>query len=141
MTIIYRSALVPVSVEEFYQLINDVERYPEFLDGVVKGEVLEQSDTEMLGKLVIRKAGLERVLITRNKLEPYRSIQLNLEQGPLTSLFGEWTLTPIGELGCKVTLNLEFAAQGSFKDRAFGTLFKPIADSLVDAFVSRATQH
>ncbi|MHA7879874.1 MAG: type II toxin-antitoxin system RatA family toxin [Saccharospirillum sp.] len=140
MTKIHRSAIVPHSVETLYGLINDVEAYPQFLDGVVAGRVLEASETEMVGQMVIRKAGIERTLTTRNRLEPPHRIELTLVDGPLKSLTGVWLLTPLGESGCKVTLDVRFQSSGKLAALAFGPVFRQLADQMVDAFVQRANR-
>ena len=55
--------------------------------------------------------------------------------GPFRVLEGLWTLTPLGELGCRVELEMRF----EFANRVAGALFEPLfedtAASLVDAFV------
>jgi ribosome-associated toxin RatA of RatAB toxin-antitoxin module len=55
-------------------------------------------------------------------------------------LEGLWTLTPLGELGCRVELEMRF----EFSNRVTGALFEPLfentAASLVDAFVKRARE-
>lgn len=140
MTKIHRSAIVPRSVETLYRLINDVEAYPEFLDGVIAGRILEHSDTEMVGQMVIRKAGLERTLTTRNRLTPPNRIELTLVDGPLKSLKGVWQLAPLGDSGCKVTLDLQFQTSGKLTAMAFGPVFRQIADQMVSAFVKRANE-
>lgn len=140
MTKIHRSAIVPHSAETLYRLINDVEAYPDFIDGVVAGRVLESNDTEMLGQMVIRKAGLERTLTTRNRLTPSERIELTLVDGPLKSLKGVWQLTPMGDSGCKVTLDLQFQTSGKLTALAFGPVFKQLADQMVASFVRRADE-
>ena len=91
---IHRSALVLVSAEQLYDLINDIEQYPQFLEGVVATRLLEASSTEMLGELTVRKAGFERTLVTRNTLVRPLSIAMNLVEGPLDSLTGLWQIKP-----------------------------------------------
>lgn len=140
MTDIHRSALVPHSSETLYRLINDVASYPEFLDGVVAADVLESSETHMVGRMVVRKAGIERTLVTRNRLEPPHRIELTLERGPLKKLDGVWTLKPLGDQGCRVTLELSFETEGRLSALAFGPVFKQLADRMVDSFVRRADE-
>lgn len=140
MTKIHRSAIVPHSVETLYRLINDVEAYPQFLDGVIAGRVLESSETEMVGQMVIRKAGIERTLTTRNRLTPSERIELTLVDGPLKSLTGVWQLSPLGDSGCKVTLDLQFQTSGKLTALAFGPVFRQLADQMVGAFVKRADE-
>jgi ribosome-associated toxin RatA of RatAB toxin-antitoxin module len=140
MTDIHRTALLPQSADTLYDLINDVASYPDFLDGVVAADVIEASEVHMVGRMVVRKAGIERTLITRNRLERPHRIELNLEQGPLKSMHGVWTIKPLGSEGCRVTLDLTFETDGRLAAFAFGQIFKQVADRMVDAFVRRAQQ-
>ena len=68
MTQIQRSALVMHSAPRMYQLVNDVASYPEFLDGCVGTQVLEQSELQMLARMDLKKAGIQLSLLTRNRL-------------------------------------------------------------------------
>jgi ribosome-associated toxin RatA of RatAB toxin-antitoxin module len=135
---IHRSALVLVSAEKLYNLINDIEAYPHFLDGVTQASIVESSPIEMVGRLVIKKAGIERTLVTRNSLIHPSRIEMNLEEGPLDYLNGIWSIKPLNETGCKVSLDLKFSASKGLKMLAFSTLFKQIADNMVGSFVDRA---
>lgn len=140
MTEIHRTALVPHSAETLYNLINDVGSYPQFLDGVVEAQALESTETEMVGRMVIRKAGIERTLVTRNQLERPHRIQLQLVEGPLKTLSGLWTLTPLGDDGCRVSLDMSFETDGRLMAMAFGPILRQLADRMVDAFVQRANE-
>ena len=135
---IHRSALVLVSAEQLYDLINDIEQYPQFLEGVVATRLLEASSTEMLGELTVRKAGFERTLVTRNTLVRPLSIAMNLVEGPLDSLTGLWQIKPLGDAGCKVTFDLSFHASQGLKAAAFSLMLKQLADTMVSAFVARS---
>ena len=135
---IHRSALVLVSAEKLYQLINDIESYPLFLDGVSSATILEQDETQMLGRLIVKKAGFEKTLVTRNKLTNPSRIEMNLEEGPLDYLNGIWTIQSINDSGCKVSLDLTFQAARGLKMMAFSAMFKQVADSMVSSFVDRA---
>ena len=135
---IHRSALVLVPSEELYNLINDIEAYPQFLDGVAESRVLSASPTEMVGELLIRKAGIERRLVTRNRLTAPERIEMTLEEGPLDSLEGVWSIQSLNQQGCKVSLDLSFSAGRGLKSFTFNRVFKQVADSMVNAFVERA---
>lgn len=140
MTDIHRTALLPQTADTMYELINDVASYPEFLDGIVAADVVEMSEHHMVGRMIVRKGGIERTLVTRNRLQRPHRIELTLEQGPLKALHGIWTIKPLGENGCRITLDLHFETDGRLAAFAFGQIFKHIADRMVDAFVRRAEQ-
>ena len=135
-----RSALIAETPARMYQLINDIERYPEFVPGCTAARVDARKDLEVVATLQIRKGPLNTEFSTRNLLEPDKRVLMQLVSGPFRVLEGLWTLTPLGDLGCRVELEMRF----EFANRMAGALFEPLfegtAASLVDAFVNRARQ-
>ena len=137
MASINRSALVMHSAASMYALVNDVERYPEFLDGCSKVDLIESSTTAMSARLYLSKAGLSYHFVTRNTLLADEKITLELQDGPFDYLWGSWVFTPLRGDACKVEMALEFGVTG-LKGKALSGLFTPIARSMVDAFCKRA---
>ena len=81
MNDIRRSALLPYSAELIYQLINDVEAYPQYMDGCVGAEVLLADESMMEARLDLSRAGIKMSFSTRNQLTPPRRIVLELLDG------------------------------------------------------------
>ena len=135
-----RSALIAEAPARMYQLINDVERYPEFVPGCIGARVVSRKGNEMVTSLNIKRGPLHAEFTTRNLLEPDKRILMQFVSGPFRVLEGLWTLTPLGDLGCRVELEMRF----EFANRVAGALFEPLfestAASLVDAFVKRARE-
>src|SRR5688500_2378713 len=135
-----RSALIAESPARMYALINDIERYPEFVPGCTAARIESQKPGEMVATLNLKKGPLRTEFTTRNLLEPDKRVLMQFVSGPFRILEGLWTLTPLGDLGCRVELEMRF----EFANRAAGTLFEPLfegtAASLVDAFVKRARE-
>jgi ribosome-associated toxin RatA of RatAB toxin-antitoxin module len=133
-----RSATVPQPPARLYQLINDIERYPEFVPGCTGARVEARSQKQIVATLEVRRGLLHAQFTTRNELEPERRIHMRLLRGPFRTLEGDWTLTPIDGAGCRI----DFAIRFSFASRLSALLFEPLfqntAESLVDAFVARA---
>ena len=123
-----------------YALINDIERYPEFVPWCAAARVDSRQDREVVATLNIKRGPLRAEFTTRNLLEPDRRVLMQFVSGPFRVLEGLWTLTPLGDLGCRVELEMRF----EFANRVAGTLFEPLfedtAASLVDAFVKRARE-
>jgi ribosome-associated toxin RatA of RatAB toxin-antitoxin module len=143
---IRRSALVPATTRRMFALINDVAAYPDFVPGCSAAVVLEQSPELLRARLTVGSGLLRTSFVTRNRLTPTSSIQMELEEGPFRSLDGLWTLTPVTqpesgeEIGCRVELQLRFELQGGLAGMAMGPLLERMAGSLVDAFVARGRQ-
>ena len=60
MTIVNQSALVAYSAAQMYQLVNNYERYPEFLPGCVGSRTLTKSAVQLTGELEISKAVFDK---------------------------------------------------------------------------------
>jgi ribosome-associated toxin RatA of RatAB toxin-antitoxin module len=133
-----RSALVARSPELVYQLVEDIERYPEFVPGCTEATVLERGERELVARLTVRRGALRTEFTTRNLLEPGRSMHMDLVEGPFRMLEGDWTFTPVGTNGCRIELSLRFQFSNILKSALFEPLFEETAASLVRAFVSRA---
>lgn len=140
MTHIQRSALLPYTAEQMYDLVNRVEHYPEFLPWCSEAHVLEESDDAMRARLTIAKAGLRQSFTTRNALVPGRQIQMQLEDGPFSNLQGTWEFKPLSEQACKISLDLHFEYSGPIMRATLGPLFNHAANTLVDAFSQRAKE-
>src|SRR6187399_1885071 len=135
-----RTALIAESPARMYELINDIERYPEFVPWCTAARIESRKAGEVVASLTIKRGPLRAEFATRNLLEPDTRILMQFVSGPFRVLEGLWTLTPLGDLGCRVEFEMRF----EFANRVAGTLFAPLfedtAASLVDAFVKRARE-
>jgi ribosome-associated toxin RatA of RatAB toxin-antitoxin module len=133
-----RSALVAQPPGRMFALINDVERYPEFVPGCTHARVESRTPTEIIATLGVRRGPMQAEITTRNTLEPDRRVTMTLVRGPFQELHGVWTLTPVGDEGCKVELFMRFAFASRMSALLLEPIFEQTASSLVDAFVARA---
>lgn len=133
-----RSALVGFSAESMFDLINDVEKYPEFIPGCAQTKVLAQDDESMRAAILISKAGIKQWFTTQNILVRGESVQMQLVEGPFSKLSGGWTITALNATACKIELNLDFAFSSKLVEFAFGKVFNSIASNMVVAFTERA---
>ncbi len=137
---IQRSALVPYSAQQMFELVNDVANYPQFLPWCVGSEVLQSSSELMLARLDLAKGPVKQRFTTRNTLVAGQSIQLTLEDGPFSRLQGLWQFTPLADDACKVSMQLEFALNSKLASVALGKVFHEAVNQLVDAFVQRTSE-
>lgn len=137
---ISRSALVMYSAQQMYDLVSDIEAYGEFLPGCAGGRIDHQEGERLEATLEVAKAGLRHRFSTRNKMTPGKSIEMQLLEGPFKHLSGIWTFQPLGESGCKVSLDLEFEMSSKLTQATLGSLIGEMMNAMVDAFGKRATQ-
>lgn len=137
---VHKNALVPYSAADMYALVNDVARYPEFLPWCRGAQVLESNPTEMRARLDLVKGRFAKSFTTRNYLIQGSAITMTLEDGPFKKLEGRWKFSDLGAEGSKVELDMEFEFESGLLDLIAGPVFHDICNSLVDAFIKRATE-
>jgi len=135
-----RSALIAESPARMYALINDIDRYPEFVPWCTAARVESRKEGEVVATLTIKRGPLRAEFTTRNLLEPGKRVLMQFVSGPFSVLEGLWSLTPLGDLGCRVELEMRFEFANRVAGALFAPLFEDTAASLVDAFVRRARE-
>jgi ribosome-associated toxin RatA of RatAB toxin-antitoxin module len=138
MTTVERSALVLHTDEQMFNLINDVERYPEFLPWCSSVNLQKRSEDDLTATLFLSKGGFKYHFTTHNQLNFPKEMTISLVDGPFSHLSGTWTFTALSEEACKVNLVLEFGFSGKLTALAMGKVFNQVANTMVDAFVKRA---
>ena len=140
MTCISKSALVPHTAQQMFELVCDVENYEQFLPWCSGSRVLSQNQDEIRGQIDISHSGLNKSFTTVNRVQVNKMIEMRLVEGPFKHLQGFWRFDAIEDLGCKISLDLEFEFSSKMMNLAFGPVFSQIANSMVDAFIQRAEQ-
>ena len=135
---ISRSALLPFSAEQMFDVVNDVALYQDYLPLCSRSEVIESAPEYMVARLTLTKAGVSQQFTTRNKLVRPERIDLQLVEGPFKSLNGYWLFSQLGNDGCRTEMNLTFDFNSRMLNATFGKVFEQVADSLVEAFCDRA---
>ena len=136
---ISRTALVPYSAEQMYQLVNDVQSYPQFLPGCTGSRILESTPGQMTAAVDVSKADQQNVYYPQ-QLTSNRSILMNLVDGPFKKLIGGWKFTPLSQEACRIEFHLDFEFTNKLIELAFGRVFKELASNMVQAFTVRAKE-
>ena len=136
---VVRSILVPHSAAKMYALVNDVPSYPKFLPWCGGGRITEQTETQMQAAVDIAYMGVRQTFTTKNALLKDERIDMALVSGPFSKLTGQWRFMQLGDVGCKVEFELNYAFEGII-GAVVAPVFDRIAASFVDAFVRRADE-
>lgn len=137
---ITRSALVPYTQQEMFALVNDVDTYPQFLPWCNGAESTVCGDNEVQARIDFSVKGVSKSFTTRNRLIGNEAILMQLVDGPFSRLEGRWRFEPLGDAGCKISLNLEYAFSSKVVSMVTGPVFNKIASTLVDSFQKRAVE-
>lgn len=138
MVAVVRSALLPHSARRMFDLVNDIEQYPSFLPHCKSARVLSSGENELVGELRLGRAGIRQRFVTRNRLRPHETIDMELVEGDFSRFEAQWRFESLDENSCKVTLRMEFEFRSAIVNFAVRGLFRDTASTMVDAMVTRA---
>lgn len=135
---ICRSALVPYSAKQMYQLVDDIDNYNKFVPYCKAACVITRKPQQVTAKLEVAKSGLAKSFTTVNTLKPYEFIGMELVDGPFSHLSGGWRFTALSDSACKIELDLDFEFSNKLTSLAFSRVFNKLVQSMMSAFTSQA---
>lgn len=133
-----RSVLVPHSAAQMFDLVADVEKYPQFMPWCGGTTVSHRDNHGMQASITIALAGLKQTFTTRNAHQYPNKIELELVDGPFSLLKGEWLFIALTEDACKVVFTLQYEFSSRTLETLVGPIFNRIATSFIDSFTQRA---
>ncbi|MBH5322586.1 type II toxin-antitoxin system RatA family toxin [Aurantiacibacter sediminis] len=129
---------LPYTAEQMFDLVADVDKYPEFLPWVVATRVRKDSDTEMTAHMLVGFKALREKFTSKVVKDRPNTINVHYIDGPLRDLDNNWTFRDVGEGACEIDFCVDFA----FKNIMFETLAGQYIDrafrKMVAAFETRA---
>ncbi len=133
-----RSVLVPHSASQMFDLVADVEKYPQFMPWCGGSTVSSKDSHGMQASITISLAGFKQVFTTRNTHHYPFCIELQLVDGPFSYLNGKWEFISLSDDACKVLFTLSYAFSNHTLETLVGPIFNRIASSFIDSFTQRA---
>ena len=121
-----------------FDLVDRVERYPEFLPWCGGSHVIEEHPGGKTARIDIDYHHIKAHFTTDNVNRVPESIIVTLRHGPFRHLHGEWRFLPLSDDACKVEFELAYEFATHVLEMAVGPVFGHIANTFIDAFVRRA---
>lgn len=134
---IRRSAIVPFTPGQMFDLVNDVEAYPKRFGWCDAATVIEREADVLVARLDLKLAGLRQSFTTRNTMVRPESLTMTFVEGPFRSLDGLFTFQALGDVGCKIALALDFDYAG-LGGSVLKMGFQQLANRMVDDFCDEA---
>lgn len=132
--------LVEHGAPQMFALVDQVERYPEFLPWCAGTAILAAHESGKTARIDIDYHGVRAHFTTDNANRPPESIVVTLKDGPFRHLHGEWRFVALAPEACKVEFELAWEFTSHALERLVGPVFNRIATTFVEAFVRRADQ-
>lgn len=135
-----QTLLAPFAQKPLFELVNNLEDYPQFMPFCVAAKIIEKKEDLLIGSITLQKGPLSETFTTKNTLYPYEKMVLTLVDGPFKHLEGIWTFTAKSENCTLIQLDLDYAFNSMIVATLFGSLFQKVAANLMDNFYQHAQQ-
>ena len=131
--------VLPYAPEQLFDLVADVEKYPEFLPWCIGARIRKREAAVITADLIIgfkvfRERYTSRVTLSR----PHR-IDVQYVQGPLKYLNNHWVFMP-AEAGTEIDFFVDFEFHSKLLEKLIGTLFNEAFRRMVASFEARARE-
>ncbi|MFQ5776233.1 MAG: type II toxin-antitoxin system RatA family toxin [Kiloniellaceae bacterium] len=130
--------VLPYSPKQLFDLVADVERYPEFLPWCLAARVRKREGNLIVADLVIGFKMFRERFTSRVRLdEAGRRIDVAYAEGPFKYLNNHWVFEDHPE-GCAIDFYVDFAFHSRLLQKVITTLFDEAVRRMVGAFEARA---
>lgn len=142
MTAHRETRVVPYPAELMYDVVADVEHYPEFLPWCsalrVRSRTSEDGREIVLAEMVVGFKALRERYTSRVVLDPQaRTISATQTEGVFKYLRNDWRFTPEGER-CRIHFSIEFEFKSKILGAVAGQAFAHVMTRMSSAFEARA---
>lgn len=132
--------VLPYTPQQLYELVADVERYPEFLPWCIGARVRRRESNLVVADLIIGFKMFRERFTSTVKLSPdgpAPRIDVSYADGPFKYLNNHWIFTPLPQ-GCEIDFFVDFEFKSRLLQRAIELLFNEAVRRMVAAFEARA---
>jgi ribosome-associated toxin RatA of RatAB toxin-antitoxin module len=140
MAQVEKTVLVGHSAQRMFDLVDMVERYPEFLPWCGGIDLIQRDEAVTVATLHIDYHRIKQNFTTKNHKTYPSMMEIKLKDGPFRQLEGVWRFIPLSNDACKIEFRLNYEFSNAFLEKLIAPVFSHIANTFVDAFVERAEQ-
>jgi coenzyme Q-binding protein COQ10 len=129
--------IIPYRPEQMWDLVADVDRYPQFLPWCMGAKVRQQTASLQIADMAIGFGPFRESFTSRNTLLRPQYIKVRYERGPFRYLNNDWFFAA-DPRGCKVDFWVDFEFHSRILQAAIGAVFNEATRRMVNAFLRRA---
>ena len=131
---------LPYTAVQLYELVADVERYPEFLPWCRSCRIKRrEADGHILhADLIIGYKMFQERFGSKVTLTPYSDIKVEYLEGPLRYLSNHWRFIQNGDGTSTIDFYVDFEFRNPMFQSLMGVFFNEIVRRMVGAFEERA---
>lgn len=134
--------VLPHPLNFVFDLVLDVERYPEFLPWCRAARILTREDDGFTAELIIHFNAFSESYVSKvTPIGPVAgkgSIEVTLVRGPFNYLTNSWHFSAVDDEHTEVECFVDFQFKSRLLEKLIGGLFEKVSRKMVGAFEERA---
>jgi coenzyme Q-binding protein COQ10 len=139
------SQISPYSPQQLYDLVVDIEKYPEFLPWCRAARIVKREENRLEAELVISFKSITESYVSEVTLYPVSDenpspkVNVHMLRGPFEYLENKWKFSP-EDGGTRIDFLVDFRFRSRMLDMLVGSLFGKASAKMAQAFKTRAEQ-
>jgi coenzyme Q-binding protein COQ10 len=133
----FESRTLPYGPERMFDLVADIESYPQFLPWCVGARILARRGNVVEADLMVGFRMLRETFTSEVTLVRPERIDVRYTRGPLRYLHNQWLFSPEGA-GCRIDFDIDFEFRSRLLRKMMEPLFHEAVRRMVQAFSQRA---
>lgn len=129
---------LPYPPQELFDLVADVEKYPEFLPSVATAKVRRRDGNTVWVDMVVGTRFLRKRFASKAVLERPARIDISSPDLLFERYDQHWTFTPAADGGTVIDFRVDFVFRSRLLQLIMGTYLEDAAKAMVSAFSRRA---
>ena len=126
--------ILPYRPDQLFDLVAEIERYPEFLPWCVAARVRSRTEQEVVADLVIGFKMIRERFTSRVKLDrPNRRIDVAYTEGPFRYLNNHWVFEELPDGTTQLDFFVDFEFRSVMLQKIIGVLFNEAVRRMVAA--------
>lgn len=131
---------LPYTPQQLFDLVEDIEKYPEFLPWCIGARIRRRQGNEILADLVIGFKMFRERFTSRVVLSPVERIDVSYSEGPFKYLTNHWLFEAQPNGGCIIDFYVDFEFRSRLLQAMIGIVFNEAVRLMVSAFEKRANE-
>lgn len=140
MPSIHETRRLPYSAEQMFDLVADVDNYPEFLPWIIATRVRDQKEDGMTADMLVGFKALREKFTSKVELHRPNHLRVQYIDGPMRDLDNLWTFTATDDGGCELDFKVDFAFKNKMFEALAGQYIDKAFRKMVAAFEVRAKE-
>ncbi|MGE5502848.1 MAG: type II toxin-antitoxin system RatA family toxin [Actinomycetota bacterium] len=132
--------LLPYTPEQLFELVADVERYPEFLPWCLGARIRRREGEVFFADLIIGFKMVRERFTSKVTLSRPDRVDVTYTEGPFRHLNNHWIFKPAPDGGTEIDFYVDFEFRSKLLQGLIGALFNEAVRLMVAAFEKRARQ-